>query len=162
MVELNAAAITAIVGLLGILFGSLLSPYINHQLNLKNTRRDILFKRKLEYFEKLAEKIEQNIRMYRNAINDIENLKNPKEIIQTLKENRKSYLILASPLYFNINLLSIKITNFVDIEKNIFNEISEYKKNQPLIDKLKQDLNKLINARNEIINEMKKELYRRK
>ncbi|MFA5173986.1 MAG: hypothetical protein WC438_02280 [Candidatus Pacearchaeota archaeon] len=160
MVALSTTAITAIVGILGIVFGTFLSPYLNHLLNLKNTRRDLMFKRKLEYFEHLSEKLEQNIRMYRNAISDIETAKKNNQIISKLKENRKCYLILASPLYFNINNLSMKINQFVDIEKNIFKSISK-QKDKIEIQELKHYMERLINSRNEVLKEMRKELYRR-
>ena len=163
-IDISAGALTALVGLFGILIGTIISPFINHRLNLKNARKDIIFKRKLEYLEKLAENIEQNIRIYKSAIGEAETkktFKNFKEIICILKEKRKNYLILASPLYFNIKNLSIKITTFVDIEKNIFDDFTKITKDKKIITDLKEKLNKLINSRDNIINEMKKELYKK-
>jgi hypothetical protein len=163
-IDISAGAVTASVGLFGILIGTLIGPYVNHKLNLKNARKDIIFKRKLEFFEKLAENIEQNLRIYKSAIGEVETKKTPrdiKKIINGLKEKRKNYLILASPLYFNIKNLSIKITNFVEIEKNIFNDFTKITKDKEIISNLKEKLNNLTSSRDSVINEMKKELYKK-
>ena len=163
-IDISAGALTALVGLFGIMVGTLIGPVINHRLNLKNARKDIIFKRKLEYFEKLAENIEQNIRVYKSAIGEVETSKTPKninEIISRLKEKRKNYLILASPLYFNIRNLSIKVTDFVDIEKNIFEDFTRINRDEEILEALKEKLNKLTNSRDLIIIEMKRELYKK-
>ncbi len=68
MADINTGLLTVIVAMMGIFFGTLISPYLNHRLNLRTNRRDLFFKKKLEYFEKIAEGIENNIRIYRNSI----------------------------------------------------------------------------------------------
>ena len=167
MVSVSSGALTAVVGFIGVLVGTLIGPYINHKLSLKNIRKDLIFKRKLEYFEKMAENIEKNIRAYRNALREAENCKKQqlKKIHEKLKEERKNFLILASPLYFNINGLSQRIISFVEVEKGIFREFEklpeESKKNQKETLKVIEDkLKKLTMLGNEAVCQMKRELGR--
>lgn len=168
-ISISSGALTAIVGLVGVLLGTLIGPYINHKLTIKNTKRDIIFKRKLEYFEKLATDIEKNIRTYKNSINEAEkNLKKSrfKTIYKRLKKERKNFLILASPLYFNVHGLSERIISFVEVEKEIFKNferLSNFKsKKQTLeiISNLKDELRNLISLGNRAVFEMKKELHK--
>ena len=166
--SISSGALTAVVGLLGVLVGTLIGPYINHKLNLKNTRKDIIFKRKLEYFEKLSESIENNIRTYRNSITEAESARKQKlnEIYEKIKQERKNFLIMASPLYFNIQNLSEKIISFVDIEKEIFKEFEKLAKlnnesqKEKTISNLKEKLKNLVDFGNRIVYEMKKELHK--
>lgn len=167
--SISSGALTAVVGLLGVLVGTLIGPYINHKLNLKNTRKDIIFKRKLEYFEKLAESIEKNIRTYRNTIAEAEfsvGKQKLKKIYKKLKQNRKNFLIMASPLYFNIRSLSEKIISFVDIEKRMFRDFEKLTKTsnkqhkEEIILNLKEKLKNLIDFGNKVVWEMKRELHK--
>ncbi len=166
MISISSGALTAVVGLVGVLLGTLIGPYINHKLTLKNTRKDLLFKRKLEYFEKLSENIEENIRTYRNAITETENASKERteEIYNKLKEERKNFLIMASPLYFNIHELSERIVCFVEEEKKIFNEFNRLiksksqKQRQNAKKELKEMLKSLRILGNQAIYEMRKEL----
>ncbi|OGJ16845.1 hypothetical protein A3K73_08845 [Candidatus Pacearchaeota archaeon RBG_13_36_9] len=166
MVSISSGVLTAIVGFIGVLVGTLIGPYINHKLSLKNVRKDIIFKRKLEYFEKMAENIEKNIRAYRNALREAENCKKKaqlKSIHQKLKEERKNFLIMASPLYFNINGLSQKIVSFVEVEKEIFREFEKLpktrsKEQKESLDMIGDKLKKLTMLGNETVCQMRKEL----
>ncbi|MCK9595623.1 hypothetical protein M0R19_00335 [Candidatus Pacearchaeota archaeon] len=124
---MDAAAITAIIGIVGILLGTLIAPRVNHNLGARYNRKDLLFKRKLEYFEKIVDTIEKNKRMYNQTIGKIEFSKDKKEIkkvVEELKQSRKNFLIMASPLYFDVRALSERIVRFVRVEKEIFNRIS--------------------------------------
>jgi len=166
-INVASGSLTAIVGVIGILIGALISPYINHRLNLKYTRRDLIFKKRLEYFEKITDTIEKNQRMYHNTLAKIESSKNSKEIkkiVDELKQNRKHFLIMSSPLYFNIKNLSEKIIHFVAIEKEIFSRILEIKtfdkKKQKTVDELKENLERLNKKGNEIVFEMRKQLVK--
>jgi len=126
----------------------------------------LLFKRKLEYFEKIVDTIEKNKRIYHQAVGKIENSSNSKEIkeiVGELKKNRKNFLIMASPLYFDTQKLSEKIIRFVRVEKEIFNRVSSLenknKKDIPvLIEQIREIIGILNKRGNEIIFEMKKEL----
>jgi len=166
MVSVSSGALTAIVGFIGVLVGTLIGPYINHKLSLKSIRKDIIFKRKLEYFEKMAENIEKNIRTYRNALREAENnykKQQLKRIYERIKEERKNFLIMASPLYFNINGLSQKIISFVEVEKEIFREFEKLpernnKKQKESFEVLKDKLKNLTILGNEAVFQMKREL----
>lgn len=153
------------MAVIGIAVGTLVSPKINQRINMEHNRKDLIFKKKLEYFEKIAETIEENRRMYHQIIGRIECSKNNKEtneIIAELKQARKNFLIKSSPLYFDTRSLSEKIVNFVRIEKEIFSELEKIKESEreKIIGQLKENMKKLNMKANEIICEMKKELSR--
>lgn len=159
--------LTAGIMLIGIVVGTIISPRISHKIGTEFSRRDLIFKKKLEYFEKIIETIDKNKKVYNDSICKLENVKGKKEvekIMENIKQNRRNFSRMASPLYFNTQNLSEKIIHFVRIEKNIFNLISELKNNptqqEEVIEKLKEDLKKLYKQGNEILLEMKKELSR--
>jgi len=160
--ELSSAAI----GLAGVVFGTLLGHYFNQQLNRRNARKDVLFRKKLEYFEHLAETIEKNITTYKNALFSIKEEPSSKEISRILiemKESRKNFRITASPLYFNLkNNLPEKIINFVNIEKEIFNRFEELKKRNRIqeknLNRLEEKIGELKKCANSMLTEMKLEL----
>lgn len=160
--DINAGAITILVGVMGILFGSLISPYVNHKLNQRYQQRDLFFKKKMEYFEKIVENIEKNIRLYKHSIKKLSEKNNVKEIIKYMKKERKNFLILTSPIYLNAINLSSYIRNFTEIEREIFakfNELNKQKKDKDkIIIILKEDLELLKKSGNRIIIEIKKEI----
>jgi hypothetical protein len=165
---LDLNVITPFVGLMGVIIGAVISQYFNHKLGSKTVRADIFFKKKLEYFEKIAETIEKNIRIYKNSILSIKEAKDKaevKEIIKVLKKDRENFLIKASPLYFNIKNFSGSIIDFVEAEKAIFEKIENIDKTKKISDKreievLIQRLDKLKYHGSLIISKMKKELKR--
>ncbi len=159
--------LTAAIMLLGILVGTLISPKIQHRMGTESNRRDLIFQRKLKYFENILETIEKNKKMYYNFINRIEDSKKNSidRIMGELKKERKGFFIMASPLYFSTKIFSEKIVHFVKIEKDIFNKISLLKKidkekKEEVIEQLKSNLKKLNEKEEEILYEMKKELAR--
>jgi len=160
--------LTAGIMLLGILIGTLISPRIQHRMGIKHDRKNLIFQRKLKYFEEIVETIEKNKKMYSNLIFKIENSKTKSQtenIIEELKENRKKFFVMASPLYFNTKSFSEKIIYFVKIEKDIFNEISQFKEankgtKEEIVENLKDNLKKLNKKGEEILYETKKELAR--
>lgn len=164
MAILSSNVTTALVGLAGVVFGTLTGHYFNQKLNLRNSRKDILFKRKLEYFEKLAETIENNIKIYKNSLSSIKIKKSKKEIsiiVLEMKEKREKFSIMASPLYLNTHYFSEKITEFVDIEKKIFNKFENLKKikNKKLnLTEIENLVNSLKDKANELITKMKSEM----
>ena len=165
---METAAITAIIALLGIVLGTLIAPRVNHNLGEQYTRKDLLFKRKLEYFENVLDTIEKNKRTYHQVIGKLENTSDNKEvgkIISDLKKERQNFKIMASPLYFDTRILSEKIIRFVRVEKEVFNRISalenKEKKEFPVLVEQLNNLMRMLNKRgSEIISEMKKELSR--
>lgn len=161
--------LTAVVMLLGILVGTLISPRIQHRVGVEYNRKDLIFQRKLKYFESIIEAIEVNKKMYYNLIRRLEEAKTNSEInkvMEELKKNRKKFFTSASSLYFNTKILSEKIIRFVRIEKDIFNRIPQLKdkkskeEKENIIEQLKSNLKNLNKRGEEIVYEMKKELAR--
>lgn len=160
--------LTAMIMLLGLIVGTLISPRISNHIGTQYSRRDLIFKKKLEYFEKIIETIEKNKRTYNQAICRIEEAKNSREIgkiTEDMKKNRKNFLILASPLYFDTRKMSEKIVHFVRVEKEIFNRISslENKDKKEMIvltEQLRKHIEILSKRGKEILIEMRKELAR--
>jgi len=157
--------LSAIVMLLGLLVGTLITPKISQKVNSEYSKKDLIFKKKFEYFEKIAEIIEENRRMYRQIIGKLECSKSSKEItkiIEELKQKRKCFLMRSSPLYFDTQRFSEKIIWFVKIEKNIFQKVEQLKEKivekEEILEKLKEDVKKLNTKGFEIIVEMKREI----
>lgn len=166
MVDLTTY-LTAAVGFLGIIIGTLISPRVNHKIGIEYGRRDLIFKKKLEYFERVIDTIDKNKKMYNDSICKLENVRNKKEIgrvMEEIKKNRKNFSRMASPLYFDTRNLSERVIHFVKIEKDIFNLMSELKddlsKQEEIIEKLKGNWKKLYKQGNDILFEMKKEILR--
>ncbi len=162
--------LSAAIMLLGILVGTLISPKIQHRMGTEYNRKNIIFQKKLEYFEYIMKSVEKNKKLYHNLIHKIEDSKTKSQInniLDELKENRKKFLIMSSSLYFNTRIFSEKITLFVKIEKDIFNEIFELKgtgnninkeKKEETLESLKENLKRLNKKGEEILSEMKKQL----
>jgi predicted esterase YcpF (UPF0227 family) len=167
-IDISSSLITTLSGMAGILIGASIGPVINNHLTAKYGKRDLLFKRKLDYFEKILDTIEKNTRLYKQEIRKLEVSKDYKEIkkfSQRLKTERKNFLIMSSPLYFDVRNISERIIRFVKIEKDIFNRISPLdklneKEKGVLVEQLKRMLVILEKRGNEILFEMKKELKR--
>ncbi|MFH1801704.1 MAG: hypothetical protein ABH804_02645 [archaeon] len=163
--NLNTSILTIIVGILGILFGTLISPRVNQKLIQKYSRKELFFKKKLEYFEKIAENIENNIKIYKNSIMSSNNkTKKTKEIIKNLKEERKKFLISSSFIYLEKSKLSDLIKKFTNIEKNIFsdfNKLTIRKASPEIVSDLEKQLEILKKSGNLIILEMKNEIKKK-
>ncbi|HTZ41592.1 MAG TPA: hypothetical protein VMC07_00060 [Candidatus Omnitrophota bacterium] len=154
------------VMLLGIFVGALISPRIQHKVGVEYGRKDLIFQRKLKYFENITETIEKNKKIYSNMIQKIENSKTnipANSVLEALKKERAKFNIMASPLYIDNNIFSEKINEFVAVEKNIFNmipSIKDYDKagREKMLKDMKKDLEELKKIGDEILHEMKKEL----
>lgn len=165
MVEISAALTTTMIGMMGVVLGAILSNYVNSKVALNNSRKDILFKKKLEYFENIIQAIEKNTKLYRYSLREIERKSNKKKaasIIKKLKHERKSFDAKTSPLYVDTRLFSDKIRYFVSIEKIIFSSFEELTKRddewlQP-IENLRKNIKILIHSGNELIFQMRKNL----
>jgi hypothetical protein len=155
---------TALIGVMSAVFGAVIGYYFNQQLSLRNARKDIIFKRKLEYFENLAETMEINLKMYKNASVSIKlksSKKNVANILREMKENRKNFKIMASPLYFNVRSISRKIIDFVNAEKEIFTKFQNLEKKRPTSQDFKdieEKINFLRDNANKILDEMRSEI----
>lgn len=170
--EVSATVITIIAGLVTLLCGAAAGSYFN----MKSSRKDILFKRKLEYFEKLSQDLEKNVRLHKKEVMSLSQSSKKKEFqnaLTELKKNRKNFFIMASPLYFNINPITGRIISFVEIEKEIFasleNLIKSKNKNgkannssekENALLELNETIHKLGLAGRAIILEMRAELHK--
>jgi hypothetical protein len=167
-IDIASTLMTTLFGLTGVLVGSLIGPLINHRVAKQYDKRELFFKKKMEYFEGVLLTVEENKRMYNLAIKKIEDSKEPnkvKEITEELKKNRKNFFIKSSPLYFDTRYISDKIIRFVRVEKSIFERFSGLekvnKKDLPkFIEQLKQNFQLLEKRGEEILLEMRKELKR--
>lgn len=164
---MDAASATIIVGLLGMLIGTFISPYLNRRLNTKFQKRDIFFSKKLEYLESIAISIEDNVKIYHNSIcqlNDKRNQILAKKLFNKIKKERKKFFIRASPIYFSTIVISNKIRNFTQTEKSIFYDfekiIKERKVSDSMMTGLRLKLEKIKKIGSEIINEAKMELLK--
>ncbi len=164
---INPSLLTAIGVLSGTILGTFLSPFLNHQLTLRYNRREFMFKKKLEYFEQVALCLEENIKVYKSAMKKVQvshNKRAKEGMLEKIKSERKRFKIMASPLYFNVEKVSLKIREFVNVEKEIFQcfEALKDEKNGESFEKLEkhleEELKKLVSLGNEIIIEMQKEL----
>ena len=166
MVELSSALVTTMIGMLGVVIGAIISNYVNQKIAAKSVRRDIIFRKKIEYFEKIVESINLNKKLYENSIKQaIKNSSKPQilKIIDSLKKNRKKFTITTIPLYLDISLISKRIKYFVSIEKKIFQFfelLKEPEEHEVTIQNIRQAINLLEAIGEKIILEMRKELNR--
>ncbi|VVB83132.1 Uncharacterised protein [uncultured archaeon] len=166
MTETLSQLIPTLSGIAGVLIGASIGPLINHQLTTRYSKKDLIFKRKLDYFEKILDTIEKNSKLYKQQIRKLESSNDSKEIkkvVEELKKERKNFLMMSSPLYFDVTKISRRIINFVKIEKDIFKRLSPLEKinekeKEVLIEQLKRMLMILEKRGNDILFEMKKEL----
>ena len=166
MVSISANVLAPFAGLMGVLLGALIGPYMNHRFNVKYNRRDFLFKKKIEYFEKQVACIEQNIKLYKKEILSLKpETKNIQERIEEIKKQRIHFSIMSSPLYFNTNRVSKTIVSFVAKEKEIFKAFEdlererESSRKEKIISYLNKELKDLRALGNKSVSEMKKELH---
>jgi hypothetical protein len=133
MVEISSALITTMTGMLGVIVGAVISNYLNQKIARQSAKKDVIFRKRIDYFENIVKCIDKNTQMYYKSIKDLET--NPKsenvnKILVSLKKNRKKFEIMTSPLYIDTRPISRMIKKFVGIEKNIF----KYFKNSGKID----------------------------
>jgi hypothetical protein len=156
--------VTAIIMLIGILVGTLINPRVTHRISAEHSRKDLIFRKKLEYFENILGIIERNTKMYKHIIKRIEVSKSDKEIkklVEEMKKRREHFLVMSSPLYFDIRKISETIIRFVRVEKEVFNRASllETSKNKKAsVEELKNLLEILKKRGSDILIEMRKEL----
>lgn len=123
MADLSSALITTLTGMVGVIIGATINNYFNHKIARQAAKKDIIFKKEIEYFERIVDTIEKNIELYKKSIKRLEKNYTKKDITQVfenLKKDRKKFEIMTSPLYLDIRPISARIKNFVAIEKLIF------------------------------------------
>jgi hypothetical protein len=167
-IDIASTLLTTLFGLTGVLVGSLVGPRINHRIAKQYAKKELFFKKKMEYFETVLLTVEENKKMYHLAIKKIEaqqDSKKVKEIIEDFKKNRKHFFVMSSPLYFDTRYISDKIVRFVRVEKSIFDRFSALEKVNKkdlsrCIEQLNQNFTLLEKRGEEILLEMRKELGR--
>lgn len=161
--DLSTAIMTITTALLGVLCGAAAGAYFN----ARSARKDVVFKRKFEYFEKLIQDLEKNIRLYKKAILSLSKSSKKAEIesnLNELKTNRKSFMVMASPLYFDVAKMKENMTSFVAVEKQIFTifekllESKNASTKARCIFELNESLNKLDEINEKITEDMRVEL----
>ena len=84
-----------------------------------------------------------------------------KKLIEEIKQRRENFLIMSSPLYFDITKISERIVRFVRVEKEIFNRtalLEKSKDKKTSMEQLKKILEILNKRGNDILIEMRIEL----
>jgi len=166
MVELSSALTTTMIGMLGVVTGAIISNYVNQKIAAKSVRRDIVFKKKIEYFEKIVECLNFNTKLYESSIKQaVKNsgISQITKIIANLKKNRKKFIVTAIPLYLDISPISKRIRYFVSIEKRIFHSFEMMKnpeEEEQIIENIRHAVKLLDSIGEKIILEMRKELNR--
>jgi len=167
MADFSSAFITTITGLIGVVIGASISNYVNHQIARQTSKKDTLFKKRLEYFEKIVDTVIKNTQMYTKALKRLEsspNKKQIKEILRNIKEERMKFEIMSSPLYFDTRVISNLINDFVNIEKEVFLDLEKiYKQgiSEELVSALKEILSRLNKAGYKIIIDLRTDVSKR-
>lgn len=123
MVDLSSALITTFTGMVGVVIGATINNYLTQKINRHTTKKDIIFRKKMEYFEKLVESIEKNLELYKKSIKKLERINSKKEaelVLSLMKKDRKRFEPANSSLYLDTREISENIKRLVAIEKLIF------------------------------------------
>ena len=123
MIELSSAIVSTFTGLIGVIIGAIVNNYFTHKIARQAAKKDIIFKKEIEYFEKIVVTIENNKALYRKSLKKLEASSSKKEflkILENLKKSRQKFQVMTSSLYLDIRPITFKIKQFVAIEKIIF------------------------------------------
>lgn len=165
MVELTSAVTTTLIGMMGVVVGAAISNYVNQRIAAKSARRDLLFKKKVDYFDRIVACIEHNLKLYtiwKRKMETKASLTSIDQALKALKKNRARFDISTSALYLDVSVFSHDIKRFVALEKQIF-ALFERLKNEDLeiiLDTLRQTVHALEQTGNVIIKKMRRELTR--
>lgn len=145
--------------------GAAISNYVNQMIAAKSARRDLLFKKKVEYFDRVVNVIEQNIKLYRTWQRKLETKASKKMIeqaITTFKKKRAHFDIKTSALYVDVEAFSRDIKHFVGYEKHVFALVERlsHEEYESTMDTLRQVLHGLEQAGKQIITKMHRSLMR--
>jgi hypothetical protein len=165
MVDISSALTTTSIGMIGVVFGAILSNYVNSRIAMKNSRREIIFKKKLEYFESVVQSVEKNTKLYLQSIREFEKSPNKKtalKIIKKLKSGRSRFDARTSPIYLDTRIFSQNIKRFVSLEKIIFISFESLVKldseKSQIINSIKINTKLIIKMGNQIISDMRADL----
>jgi hypothetical protein len=123
MVDLTSAAVTTLIGMLGVVVGAIVSNYVNQRVAARTARKDLFFKKKVEYFDRVVGVIEHNIKLYTLWRKKLEVSYRPSEVkraLSALKKERAKFDVSTSSLYVYVDAFSRDIKRFVALEKQIF------------------------------------------
>ena len=165
MAASSSALTTTLIGMLGVVVGAIISNYVNQRIAAKSSRRDLFFKKKVEYFDRVVGCIENNLKLYQTARKQIE--RNPRrasveKVLKHLKKNRVKFEIMTSTLYLDTEKFSAGIKNFVRVERKIFFFLDRLKErvNGGLLEGFRQSLHELEELRTGIVSSMRYDLSR--
>ena len=174
-----AVAISGLFFLIGIgtqIITTLLIDKTNHKRNLERLRREhdyevrymqkeTFFKKKLEYFETASKEIEKEIIFYGIFLKRIKEIKDIKEFLKILKKEKpKPILMGSSPLYSDsLKPTAIELVKFMGAQNEFGGilKLVDYIKIGTIENysiQLEEIYKRMMNAGNEAIKEMRKEL----
>jgi hypothetical protein len=154
------------------IIGSLFADWRNHKRNLERLRqehnyrvrymqKETFFRKKLEYFERIAKAIEDNVEIYEVVLSGIENEKNM-NIIRKRLLDCKLLEMQASPLYSDtLKQTAIGIVKFLMAESEFHKKITEIKPKgniKKIVLDLKKIKIKIMDAGKETIEKLRQEL----
>lgn len=165
MVELSSAIMTTFIGMFGVVIGAIISNYVNQKIAAQSARRDLLFRKKVEYFDRTVSCVEKNIKLYNAWRKKLEVAGSPAttdKAIKMLKKNRAKFDPMSSALYFDVERFSRDVRQFVAIEKQIFAlfERLRHERPEPIIDALRQSVHRLEQEGQNITAKMRTSLMR--
>lgn len=123
MVDLSSAVTTTFIGMFGVAIGAIISNYVNQRIAARSARRELFFKKKVDYFDRTVTCIEKNVKLYTLLKKKLESKVTPLLVanaLKTLKKERTKFDPLSSALYFDIQMFSRDIKHFVALEKQLF------------------------------------------
>jgi len=167
-INLQTVLISAIASIIGGIVVAIINPYLTHRLNLKYIEKEIFFKKKLKYFEKLGDGFEKETNDYVELIDRIKKTKDEKSIqkliqkIKNIKKCKNTIFRITPFCFFDKKELYERVTEFCLIENEIEKIFLEYKecnkKRKELSNLLSKKRLQLIEKSQEIINTIKTEL----
>jgi len=139
-----------------------------HEKKIEYLRERIFFKKKLEYFEQIAEAMEESILFHNMAINKLKKNKKRFDVndIRNITYNSKVLAMQASPLYSDtLKPTAIGIVKFLIAQKSfdkLIEEISKRKLKKTDITKLNNFVKKMMKSDKEATKKMREELLDKK
>jgi hypothetical protein len=156
------SGIFLIIGIVATIIGQEYSTWRNHQRRMDFMQKEILFKKKLDYFENLMELLETNLKISAEIIKNIRNddklefKKSNNDFFENI-EKLKSFTISKSEIYNNNKKIWELFINFLVEGKKAIDKLT-INSNTKNHKELEQILNPLCLAAYQIVEEIKKEI----
>lgn len=165
MVELTSALTTTLIGMFGVVIGAIISNYVNQKIASRSARYDLIFRKKIEYFDRMVGAIEHNLKLYTLWRRKLEVKCNSAIVVKALKDlkkNRKHFDISTSALYLDVEVFSPAIKSFVAVEKQVFALFDRLKKDDPesVLDTLRGVLYRLSLVGRDVVSRMRAQLVK--